>query len=89
MNVSLTEELEKWIETRVESGLYRSASEVVREAVRLLREREETKELRRDELRQLIDAGVRDIEGGRHHDLDKTLIAAIKGEGRRRRSKAS
>ena len=36
MNVSLTKELEAWIQDRIESGLYRSGSEVVREALRLL-----------------------------------------------------
>ena len=35
MNVSLTEELERKVEDRVRSGLYGSASEVVREALRL------------------------------------------------------
>ena len=35
MNVSLTEELEQRVEDRVRSGMYGSASEVVREALRL------------------------------------------------------
>ncbi len=38
MNVSLTPELEQFISTKVESGRYNSASEVVREALRLLEE---------------------------------------------------
>ena len=38
MNVSLTPELEKFVATKVESGRYNSASEVVREALRLLEE---------------------------------------------------
>jgi antitoxin ParD1/3/4 len=38
MNVSLTPELEKFVSTKVESGRYNSASEVVREALRLLEE---------------------------------------------------
>jgi antitoxin ParD1/3/4 len=38
MNVSLTPELEKFVAAKVESGLYNSASEVVREALRLLEE---------------------------------------------------
>ena len=38
MNVSLTPELEKFVVTKVESGRYNSASEVVREALRLLEE---------------------------------------------------
>jgi len=38
MNVSLTPELDKFVAAKVDSGLYNSASEVVREALRLLEE---------------------------------------------------
>jgi antitoxin ParD1/3/4 len=38
MNVSLTPELEEFVSAKVESGRYNSASEVVREALRLLEE---------------------------------------------------
>jgi antitoxin ParD1/3/4 len=38
MNVSLTPELEKFVSAKVGSGRYNSASEVVREALRLLEE---------------------------------------------------
>lgn len=41
MNVSLTPALEKYIRRRVSSGLYNNASEVIREALRLLIEREQ------------------------------------------------
>lgn len=40
MNVSLTPELEKYIRSKVASGFYNNASEVIREALRLLLERE-------------------------------------------------
>lgn len=40
MNVSLTPELEQFIRRKVDSGLYGNASEVVREALRLLLGRE-------------------------------------------------
>ncbi len=40
MTVSLTPELEQFVQTKVESGRYNSASEVVREALRLLEEHE-------------------------------------------------
>ena len=40
MNVSLTPELEKFVSAKVQSGRYNSASEVVREALRLLEEHE-------------------------------------------------
>jgi antitoxin ParD1/3/4 len=41
MNVSLTPELEKFVDAKVESGLYNNASEVVREGLRLLKEHDE------------------------------------------------
>ena len=40
MNVSLTPELEQFVQTKVQSGRYNSASEVIREALRLLEEQE-------------------------------------------------
>jgi len=40
MNVSLTDRLDGFVENQVSSGRYRSASEVVREALRLLETRE-------------------------------------------------
>jgi len=43
MNVSLTPKLEKYVQTKVEKGRYNSASEVIREALRLLEESEETR----------------------------------------------
>jgi antitoxin ParD1/3/4 len=41
MNVSLTPELEQFVDGKVGSGRYNSASEVVREALRLLEERDQ------------------------------------------------
>jgi len=43
MNVSLTPELEKFVGAKVESGRYTSASEVIREALRLLEEHDSTR----------------------------------------------
>ena len=43
MNVSLTPELEKFVCAKVESGRYNSASEVVREALRLLKEHDQSR----------------------------------------------
>ena len=40
MNVSLTEHLDKFVGQQVDAGRYRSASEVVREGLRLLEQRE-------------------------------------------------
>lgn len=43
MNVSLTPELEKFVIAKVKSGRYNSASEVVREALRLLEEHDQAR----------------------------------------------
>ena len=78
MNLSLTDELEAWISERVKSGLYRSSSEVVREALRLLKEQEELKALRRDELKAMIRQGIDDLDAGRSRSLDADVIADLK-----------
>ncbi len=57
MNVSLTPELEKFVTDRVKSGLYHSSSEVVREALRLLKEQDLLKEIRLAELKSEIQPG--------------------------------
>lgn len=44
MNVSLTPQLQEFVRRKVESGLYNNASEVVREGLRLLIERDAAKE---------------------------------------------
>lgn len=65
MNVSLTPELETLVNEKVKSGDYNSASEVVREALRLLKEQDQLKQLRLEELRKEIQKGVSDMRAGR------------------------
>ena len=78
MNVSLTPQLEELVKKKVDSGLYGSASEVMREALRLLEERDRIHTMRLEELRAEIKKG---IESGEPTPLD---IAAIKARGRKR-----
>ena len=65
MNVSLTPELEHWVDERVRSGRYASASEVIREALRLLEVHEAEKQQRLQKLRQKIDRGLEQLKEGR------------------------
>jgi antitoxin ParD1/3/4 len=83
MNVSLTKELEKLVNDRVKSGMYQTASEVIREGLRLLKERDNLESLRRD-----IRAGFEAIDRGEYEEYDevatKGLATEIKARGRQR-----
>ena len=84
MNVSLTPELEKMINAKVSTGRYHSASEVVREALRLLEEQEQVRRWRMEELRREIDRGIEQIERG---EVSRFNAGEIKAEGRKRLAK--
>jgi antitoxin ParD1/3/4 len=62
LNISLTPELDKFVSTRVRSGRYLTASEVVREALRLLEEQEKIREMRLMELKGQIQLGLDQIK---------------------------
>lgn len=64
MNVHLTPELETLVQNKVKSGRYNSASEVVRDALRLFEQRERIRELQLRDIRRKIDAGWRSLERG-------------------------
>ena len=66
MNVSLTEELDSFVKSLVEGGEYYSASEVVRDGLRLLKEKEALKQIRLNQLKEMIMEGKRDMEAGRY-----------------------
>lgn len=87
MNVSLTPELETFVHGKVESGLYTSASEVVREALRLLNDRDTIQQQRLVEMRREIAVGLDQLNRGDGiaHDEEslKALFEEIKQEGRK------
>lgn len=64
MNVSLTPELEQFVNERVASGRYRSASEVVREGLRLLEGHEQERQARLDALRADLVEGIESLDRG-------------------------
>ncbi|MBM3503320.1 MAG: type II toxin-antitoxin system ParD family antitoxin [Alphaproteobacteria bacterium] len=65
MKVSLTPKLEDLVRQKVQSGLYRDESDVVREALRLLQEHDEVQALKVARLREELAKGDADIEAGR------------------------
>lgn len=58
MNVSLTPELEEFVQQKVKTGRYSGASEVVREALRLLEQRDQLEAIKLTELRKEIRKGL-------------------------------
>lgn len=64
MNVSLTPELESFVTKKVRSGLYGSQSEVVREGLRLLMDRDRVMEARLQDLRGDVAEGLEQARRG-------------------------
>ena len=65
MNVSLTPDLTRLIEDRVETGLYTSASEVVREALRLLFQVEQARTKGLEEFSNQLAHGLAQADSGK------------------------
>lgn len=79
LNVSLTPQLEELVRQKVTSGRYNSASEVVREALRLMDTYEGVRASALAKLNADMEAGWQQVEQGKVSDFDP---AAIKRRGR-------
>jgi antitoxin ParD1/3/4 len=64
MNVSLTPELELLVQNKVQSGRYQSASEVIREGLRLLADQDRLREAQLAEVRRKIQTGIDQLDRG-------------------------
>ncbi|HEX5011778.1 MAG TPA: type II toxin-antitoxin system ParD family antitoxin [Planctomycetota bacterium] len=88
MNVSLTPELEQLVQDKIASGLYTSASEVVREALRLLAESDRQRAMRVHQLREEIAKGLAEAKAGKLVD-GPTAVARLRAKwqqnGRKRK----
>ncbi|MCB1183482.1 type II toxin-antitoxin system ParD family antitoxin [bacterium] len=74
MNVSVGKEFEQFVREKVESGNYASASEVVRDGLRLLREKEQLFEARLEAFRNEIQVGLDQLDRG--EGLDSEIVMA-------------
>jgi antitoxin ParD1/3/4 len=79
MNVFLPSEMEARVREHVASGLYGSASEVIREALRLFEAYQSVKTLSLAALKADIDRGMNDVAAGRVSKMD---MESIKVQGR-------
>lgn len=77
MNVSLTPELERLVHTKVQSGRYNSASEVVREALRIMEQRDEARLIQLQELRSRMDRALGESARGEGADGEEFMQGMI------------
>lgn len=84
MNVSLTPALEKFVAQKVQSGLYQTASEVIREGLRLLEERDALHQARLDDIRQALQDGNAQLARGEGLPGEE-VFAQIRAKSRARR----
>lgn len=87
MNVSLTPELEKLVHEKVKTGRYNSASEVVREALRLLEDHDQLRALHVEEVRKKIAEGLDALDRGQGIDGEEAVDQLRKKSEARRRKK--
>jgi antitoxin ParD1/3/4 len=89
-NISLTPEQDAFVEKVVEAGEYQNASEAVRDALRVLRQRRREDALKLKGLRVQLQAGVDALERGEfvqieERDLNAYVSRLIPTWSRRRR----
>lgn len=65
MNITLGNEFERRIEKKIKSGLYTSASEVIRDGLRLLFEKDVIKEKQAELLKEEISKGFMQLDSGK------------------------
>jgi antitoxin ParD1/3/4 len=87
MNVNLGPVFDQFVADLLKTGLYQSQSEVVREGLRLLKEREELKQLRLSELRKEIALGSAEADRGEFVDGEQTFAEIRKRSAQRKRAK--
>jgi antitoxin ParD1/3/4 len=86
MNVNLGSVFDNFIADLLKTGLYQSQSEVVREGLRLLKEKEELKNLRLAELRKEIALGSEQADRGEFVDGEETFSEIRRRSAMRKRA---
>lgn len=79
MNVSVGQEFEDYVRGKVKSGDYASVSEVVRDGLRLMQEKEQLFEARVQSLRGAIQKGIDQVERGEVRD-GETVLAELRAK---------
>ena len=88
MKVRLTKPLEQLIARKVKSGEYASPSEVMQDALRLLKQRDKANAEKIKALRTMVDAGLASLDQGKGVPMSKAF-AMVRRRSRARRGKAA
>jgi antitoxin ParD1/3/4 len=88
MNVSLTPELEKFVSNKIQAGRYNSASEVVREALRLLEEHDLARAAQLGEFNKELGRRLAALDRGDHVDSYEARARLQRKSEERRRKRA-
>jgi antitoxin ParD1/3/4 len=89
VNVSLTPELDAFLQSRVKSGRYQTTSEVVREAIRLLERQEKEREEGLEQLKAKLQRGAAQAQRGELMDGNEVFDDLRELNEERRRAKAA
>lgn len=73
-NVVITEHQRELIESLVDSGRYQNASEVLREGLRLIEQREQRDAAKLEALKAAAQVGLDDLAAGRYVELEHDEI---------------
>lgn len=73
-NVVITEHQHELIESLVASGRYHNASEVLREGLRLIEQREQRDAATLEALKAAVQAGLDDLAAGRYVEFERDEI---------------
>jgi antitoxin ParD1/3/4 len=87
MNVNLGPVFDQFVSDLLKTGLYQSQSEILREGLRLLKEREELKQLRLAELRREIAIGSEQADRGEFVDGRVAFVEIRKRSAARKRAR--
>ena len=73
MNVQLPPDLETFVESEIQAGHYSTPNDVIREALRLLEERDHILQDRREEFRRMIEEGAESLDRGEFFDGEEVV----------------
>ena len=77
MEITLKPEIEALVESKVRTGRYRSASEMVSEGLRLLRARDELQAIQRQALQHEIQIGLKQLDNGEALDAEDVFAELL------------